>query len=143
MKVESGKLKITRQMTMHSGIKVCSCRKEEIYTAICREAGLGTYTSYIRGTRCTTEIAFFREMSASLQFPYYFGENWPALDECLCDLEWLRFEKLLIIIDDFGRLFSSQAELQSVLQKRVVKYMQVMVEYWETQNKTVEIWLNN
>jgi len=82
-------------------------------------------------------------MSASLQFPYYFGENWPAFDECLCDLEWLRFEKLLIIIDDFGRLFSSQAELQSVLQKRVVKYMQVMVEYWETQNKTVEIWLNN
>ena len=124
-------------------MKVCSFTKEQIYTALCNEAGQGTYTSYIRGSRCRTETDFFREISASLQFPYYFGENWAALDECLCDLEWLRFEKLLIIIDDYSQLFSSKINLNPVLRERVIKYLSLMVEYWKTENKTVEIWLNN
>jgi hypothetical protein len=29
------------------------------------------------------------EFAASFQFPYYFGENWPAFDECINDLSWL------------------------------------------------------
>lgn len=31
----------------------------------------------------------FDEVSAALQFPYYFGENWSAFDECLADMDWL------------------------------------------------------
>ena len=42
----------------------------------------------IRGSKCVTPESLFNEVSAALQFPSYFGENWDALDECIIDLEW-------------------------------------------------------
>ena len=74
---------------MNSQIKFCSLSKGDIYTQLYLAAESGAYTSYLRGTRCKTEDIMFYEVSASFQFPYYFGENWDAMDECLCDLEWL------------------------------------------------------
>jgi RNAse (barnase) inhibitor barstar len=43
----------------------------------------------IQGRHCETAESLFREWSAALQFPYYFGHNWDAFDECIQDLEWL------------------------------------------------------
>ncbi|MCD4851424.1 barstar family protein [Arthrobacter sp. AK01] len=38
------------------------------------------------------------EFGAALQFPRFFGENWPALDECLNDLDWLLPAGALVLI---------------------------------------------
>jgi hypothetical protein len=46
----------------------------------------------------TTVQGIYDEFAAALQFPYYFGENWPALDECVADLEWLPADGYLICI---------------------------------------------
>lgn len=46
------------------------------------------------------EQALFDELSAALQFPYYFGENWDALDECLSDLSWLQGRHYVIIVTE-------------------------------------------
>ena len=43
----------------------------------------------VRGQKMKTVQAMFDEMAAALQFPDYFGENWPAFGECLADLDWL------------------------------------------------------
>lgn len=49
----------------------------------------GLIARLIRGKRCTTVSALMQEWAAALQFPYYFGHNWDAMNECLADLEWL------------------------------------------------------
>jgi hypothetical protein len=54
----------------------------------------------IRGEKSTTTADLFDELSAALQFPSYFGDNWDAVDECLTDLEWLPGEAYVIVIVD-------------------------------------------
>ena len=53
-----------------------------------------------------------KEYSAAFQFPAYIGENWNAWDECACDLEWLVFSSIAIVIDDYDRMFSLTADPQ-------------------------------
>lgn len=46
-----------------------------------------TYLSReLRGKKMRTVAGVFDEFAAALQFPYYFGENKDAFDECLRDL---------------------------------------------------------
>lgn len=112
--------------------------EEDLYRKIYDEAHSGAYISYIRGMRCKTENDFFREISASFQFPSYFGENWAALDECLCDLDWLSFERIFIAVDNFTQMFNGNKAPQNL----VVKYLTIASEYWESLNVTFEILLN-
>lgn len=52
-------------------------------------AGVGLTVRSVRGSKMRSTKAMMAELSAALQFPYYFGANWAALDECLSDMEWL------------------------------------------------------
>ena len=124
-------------------INRCSIPKGDVYTCIYNATLSGAYAAYLRGSRCKTEDAFFHEISAVFQFPFYYGENWPATDECLCDLEWLHVSALYIVVDDFSLMFSRQPHVQEKLQTRVVKYFEIMAEYWKEQNVPIEVWLNN
>ena len=60
----------------------------------------------VRGTKSQDVPDFFDEVAASLQFPYYFGENWNALWDCLTDLNWLRGSSYLVVFDSAERLLS-------------------------------------
>lgn len=48
----------------------------------------------------------FDEFAAALQFPYYFGENLNAFDECLGDLEWIFKDKIIIFIYNWSSVLS-------------------------------------
>jgi hypothetical protein len=65
----------------------------------------GSVARVIRGAKATTLDGFFGEIGAALQLPAYFGENWPALDECLKDLSWLPGLAYVLIVTDANALF--------------------------------------
>jgi hypothetical protein len=62
----------------------------------------------VRGHKARTTGALFDEFAAALQFPWYFGENWDALDECLADLEWLPGDGYVIWIAQAARLLEHE-----------------------------------
>ena len=128
---------------MHKNIKICALTKNEVYHKLYLESQGDAYTSYLRGIRCKTEDDFLIEVSASFQFPFYYGENWPAFDECIQDLEWIKFTKIFILFDDFSLSFREQEHIQKKLQDRIIRYFTRAIEYWESEGKTVELWLNN
>jgi RNAse (barnase) inhibitor barstar len=62
----------------------------------------------IRGQKARTTQALFDEFAAALQFPYYFGENWDAFDECLTDLEWLPADGYVLLIQNSTHLLETE-----------------------------------
>ncbi|MGO4201462.1 barstar family protein [Rhodococcus sp. TAF43] len=46
----------------------------------------GRPVRHVRGRRMSTVPALFDEFAAALQFPYYFGRNKDAFDECLGEI---------------------------------------------------------
>jgi hypothetical protein len=68
----------------------------------------------LRGKRSSSPAALFQEWAAALQFPYYFGHNWDALDECLADLEWLPARRYIFVLSEFQAvLMNSTSDLVS------------------------------
>ena len=65
-----------------------------------RSPGRQAVVRLLRAAKARTVPALFDEFAAALQFPYYFGENWDALYECLTDLEWLPGDANILFITD-------------------------------------------
>jgi len=58
----------------------------------------------MRGSLSATRADLMRELAAVLQFPYYFGFNWSAVDDCLGEMNWLWARYLVLLIADAGQL---------------------------------------
>ncbi len=43
------------------------------------------------------EDYLFKELSEKLKFPDYFGYNWNAVYDCLCDLSWIQEREVVLI----------------------------------------------
>ena len=65
---------------------------------IAREHRHDLHVSLLRGNKMRNWQLLFNEIAATLQFPYYFGDNLNALDECITDLEWLNAQGYLLVI---------------------------------------------
>lgn len=59
-----------------------------------------TVVRLLRGAKMESVPELFDEFAAALQFPDYFGENWPALAECLADLDWLPGKGYTLVVAD-------------------------------------------
>lgn len=68
-----------------------------------------TISSYlIRGFHCTTKAALFNELSAALQFPYYFGSKWTSLEDSLSDMGWQPHSHLVLLVADSGAVLEDE-----------------------------------
>ena len=63
----------------------------------------------VRGLKSRTTENLFDEFAAALQFPYYFGENWNAFDECVTDLEWLPADGYVLLVSDSMHLLEAES----------------------------------
>ena len=86
-----------------------------------------TVCRVVRGHKATTEPAFFDECAAAWQFPYYFGENWDAFDECLTDLQWLPAEAYVLCVTQAIHLLEKEP---SDRQHRLLLVLQRIVKEW-------------
>ena len=68
-----------------------------------------TAVRFVRGSKMRTANALFDEIAAACQFPYYFGENWAALAECLGDLDWLDTSRFVLVVTEFDQVLSDEA----------------------------------
>jgi hypothetical protein len=102
-----------------------------------REAGLTVRT--VRGSKMRTVCGLFDEMAAALQFPYYFGENWAAFDECLADMDWLPMNVgIVVVVLDSGDVLVDAAEVElSVLVRTITHAAEIYAqpiesgEWWD------------
>lgn len=102
----------------------------------CSDAGLTV--RQLRGCKTRTMQGLFDEVSAALQFPSYFGENWAAFDECLADMDWLLPTQgfVLIVLDAEQVLADSAADLSilvSLFEKARDEYSRPVAdgEWWD------------
>lgn len=87
---------------------------------------------FVRGRKATTAAHFFDEVAAALQFPYYFGENWDALNDCITDLEWLHAGAVVLCVTDAGRLLEASAADAS----KFVAVIKAAAKAWNHQGKS-------
>lgn len=84
------------------------------------DAGLTVRTA--RGRKMRTVDRLFDEMAAALQFPYYFGQNWPAFNECLADMDWLPLAAgIVVLIYDATEVLSDADEVELAVLVRLIE----------------------
>ncbi|MBF6327378.1 barstar family protein [Nocardia transvalensis] len=81
--------------------KFSSVRYEAPEGYVCRE---------LRGPKMRTATGVFDEFAPAFQFPYYFGENKDAFDECLRDLDDFvgRAPGYLVVVREASHLLADQ-----------------------------------
>ncbi len=63
----------------------------------------------LRGRRMKTVDGLWDEFAAAFQFPWYFGYNWAAFDECLGDdMDWLPLTGYVLGIMDAEALLTGE-----------------------------------
>jgi hypothetical protein len=83
-------------------------RPADAYELAWMLGGHGIVARVLRGGKMTRLSSLFDEVGAALQFPDYFGENRPALDECLADLSWLPGDAYVLIVADAVRVLDEE-----------------------------------
>ena len=128
-------------MDFKETISKVSYSDEQLYSIMYHETQKGTFVVQVRGKLCSTLEDFFREISAAMRFPYYFGWNWAAFDECMTDLEWLSVSGLLIVIDNFNFLFQSETPAKAY-KDMLIKHLSIVAEHWRDQGIPFAVYLN-
>jgi len=93
-----------------------------------RSASAALVMRVLRGRHMQTLATLCDEMGAALQFPYYFGGNFNAIEDCLTDLDWLPGDSYVLVVTDapsvLARADPDDLEAFLALLARVHEYWQ-------------------
>ena len=123
---------------MHKRIRFISIKPGMMAESLSSEIDSTSSLFCLNGALCKNEIATLHHLKTLFRFPDYFGYNWDAVDECLCDLEWLSFTGLTILIDRFPHVFNGDPNFQTIL----LSCIDSMVKHWESKGICVDVWIN-
>jgi hypothetical protein len=100
----------------HAGDPLTVCTRSTLVQvgAILADTGR-IVVARLDAARMTDADLVFYEFSDALLFPGYFGWNWPALSDCLGDLNWLPAEAYLIVIERAPLLMSDSPNERQTL----------------------------
>ena len=93
-----------------------------------------TQNAFVVFIRATTKGKgeLLKELSESLLFPDYFGNNWDALRDCLSDLTWISEKKIIIV-------FESISQLDYMTQEVLIEILDDVVQFWNTNSDLHDI----
>ena len=98
----------------------------------------GVTVRRLTGTRMQTLDDLFDEFAVKLDFPDYFGKNWPALSECLTDLEWLPGTAYTILMLDSDRVLADERD--EVDLEVLLRTLERVAETWSHPVERGEPW---
>ena len=98
----------------------------------------GLVVRFLRADKTSDVRLWVNEVSAALQFPPYFGDNWNALEECLTDLSWLPGEAYVLAVLGCDSVLQSR-DSGELLEAFVVTVDRVARE-WEKARGIGEKW---
>lgn len=78
------------------------------------------------GARMPDVDHVFHEFSDALLFPGWFGWNWPALSDCLRDLDWWPAEQYLVVVEHAALLLAGSAPDRL----RLFRVLHDVVRHW-------------
>ena len=92
---------------------------------------------FLRGKKMATLSSLYDEFAAALQFPYYFGENWNAFDECITDLEWMPGDVYVLVITDAKNVLALESDDQL---EALTRLLEEAGSEWSQPVGTSEAW---
>lgn len=92
---------------------------------------------FLRGNKMVRLSSLYDEFAAALQFPYYFGENWNAFDECITDLEWMPGDVYVLIITDAKNVLGEESDDQF---EALTNLLEAAGSEWSEPVETSEAW---
>lgn len=107
-------MEYTSLFNVNSPLVFTISTNEDSFANLYNQLTIGNKNSVIRmlrGKKCKTTPDFFNEISAALQFPYYFGENGAALNDCLSDLDWLEGDSYLLMVNNSEEFLSGSENI--------------------------------
>jgi Barstar (barnase inhibitor) len=86
------------QTSSELDVLVLECDPKVASEAVSGWAESGLVVRVVRGRKMRSREGLFNEFAAALQFPWYFGENADAFDECMADLGWLSPQSGYVVV---------------------------------------------
>lgn len=88
------------------------------YGGVMSEAPLGAVSFVLDGSVMRDHDGLFHEFASKMSFPGYFGENWPALQDCLDDMTWVpAATHYLIVIENWAAVLEESKPDRVVLER--------------------------